>query len=103
LTDFFISLNLTAMPEKQLSEVVERPIPQVSHRTVTAPMSKPLMAAVLAYCQFTDVTKSRLVQRGVQRELARQMEQNPKLKARIKKVLKHYGATLDSISHYNGE
>ncbi len=48
-----------------------------------------LARGVQAYCNFTDITPSRLFQRAVERELARQARSNPKLKQLLEKAMKN--------------
>lgn len=67
------------------------PKPSDLPRTLTIPLNKTLMVAALTYCEFSDVTKSRLVQRALGRELSRLMRNNPQLKAKIERATKKYG------------
>jgi hypothetical protein len=56
-------------------------------RTLTARFKEPLMRGIFTYVQYSDVTPSRLLQRAVERELARLARTDQKLKLKLEKVL----------------
>ena len=54
---------------------------------LTTRFDPPLMRGILTYCDLTDVTPSRFLQRAAERELLRRAKQQPKLKEKIEKIL----------------
>jgi hypothetical protein len=66
-------------------------------RTLTARFKEPLMRGIFTYAQYSDVTPSRLLQRAVERELARLARTDQKLKLKLEKVMKNGTTTRNHI------
>jgi hypothetical protein len=65
------------------------PLPDVLPRALTATLTEDLMAATLAYCDISDVSRSRFIQRAVGRELDRLKRKDPQLQKKIERAIKN--------------
>jgi hypothetical protein len=63
------------------------PIPDPLPEKLTVRFNPEIMLGIFTYCEFSDVTPSRLLQRAVERELLRRAKQEPKLKDKLGKLL----------------
>lgn len=77
------------------------PLPEPLPQSLTARFKEPLMRGIFTYVEYSDVTPSRLLQRAVERELARLSRIDPKLKVKLEKVMKN-GSTKPTRNNANG-
>lgn len=65
------------------------PLPDVLPRALTTTLTEDLMVATLVYCDISDVSRSRFIQRAVGRELDRLMRKDPQLQKKIERAIKN--------------
>lgn len=65
-------------------------LPYELPRTLTVSVTERIMAGTLAYCQISDVPKSRLIERSLGRELNRLMRKDPQLRKKLERVMDKY-------------
>jgi hypothetical protein len=63
-------------------------IPQRLPDKLSSRFIPPLMRGILTYCDFSDITPSRFLQRAAENELRRRLRDTPRLKYKLEKLLK---------------